>query len=148
MRLSFGCTPVESLSAELQPFYGRHRFCGFHSGWILNGFLEFFNCICQISIFRISEHHQFATSALLTERSKIFVEFFHCICQISMFAFSSCSFTTLSELHTLIVFTTNENKLMSWNYENFKSTIQLVQRLMCKQLCEKDITLLLLENEY
>ena len=52
--------------------WSRLRFCGFHSGWIWNGFPDFFNCISQISIFRISEHHQFATSALLTERSKIF----------------------------------------------------------------------------
>ena len=34
MRLSFGCTPVESLSAELQPFYGRHRFCEVASDFV------------------------------------------------------------------------------------------------------------------
>ena len=34
LRLSFGCTPVESLSAELQPFYGHLRFCEVASDFV------------------------------------------------------------------------------------------------------------------
>ena len=76
-RFSFGCTPVHSLSAELQPFYGRHPFATSFLITRCNGFLHFFSCISDISTFCICEHHWFDTLALLTWSSHGCIQYFN-----------------------------------------------------------------------
>ena len=117
-RLSLGRTPVHSLSAKLQPFYGHPPFATSFKLTGNKGFVDIFICICEISLFCICEYHRFDTLMLVTRRSNGFIEFFNCICQISMFCifklFNSavflidpnwhfCSFTTLFEVEVLNV---------------------------------------------